>query len=687
MPLAFLLLTGAAARAANLCSDFGTSCNVCYYDMDLGAGNPNQLAPITAAGQIAIDVTVPDAGTLAGCDVFFVLSEFSSPSAEWTANQAAIEAAIRAGMVMVFHDRGVSSAPTYVPGLGSATCTLSYGYDIDVAHKGTSITHGPGGFVDDVALDGGTSSDHGYCDPATLPARSDVVLTRTNPDEPVTFSYRLDSGAVVYSTIPLGYYLVGASPFAFRDVYAPNVVQYGVDLIPADVCYYDLGPGMGTAAQAATIVAAGHRPVNIAVPDAATLAGCQVLYAHNSDNLSYAAEWTTNLAAIDAAVQAGMVLVFHDRYVTDAAIGIPGLGSALCYRDTLAEDDVIDIETVGTSVTKGPGGFLTNASLDGGSSSSHGYCEAPTLPGGAVVVLSRSSATHGVTQSYRLGTGAVVYSTIPLDYYESSPGSLPAAFREIYAPNVVQYGVDLLPAPVCYHRLGLGAGDADQAASIAAAGHNAVNLATLDGPATAGCDVLYVHNPDNATYDTEWTSNLTDIDLAVRDGLVLAFHDRYVTGAASNMPGLGAATCTRDPSADIDIEDSTTVVTDGPGGVLTDTSLDGFTSSTHGYCDASTLPGGSHVVLRRPSPGEAVTFSYLLEEGGVIYSPIPLDAWDSGTNAFADTYAPNVVEYAVRLPEPRLLHQQLAGAAALLLLAAHRARRSTRRPHCSRTSP
>lgn len=213
---------------------------------------------------------------------------------------------------------------------------------------------------------------------------------------------------------------------------------------PLNVCYYDLIFGQGNPNQVPPITTAAHSPVDIVVPDAAGLAVCDVLFAQNPSNGDYDVEWSANLADIDAAVQAGMVLIFHDRFVTDAASNMPGLGATTCIRD-FGDDANIDVVDNSTSVTNGPGGIIDDSSLDGGTSSSHGYCDATTLPPmSALNILSRTVTNESVLASYQHGSGFVAYSTIPLDFYLN--GIPPAAFGDIYAPNVVQYGADLFCA-------------------------------------------------------------------------------------------------------------------------------------------------------------------------------------------------------------------------------------------------
>ena len=97
-----------------------------------------------------------------------------------------------------------------------------------------------------------------------------------------------------------------------------------------------------------------------------------------------------------------------------------------------------------TLITNGPGGTVTDASLDGGTSSSHGWILADSIPAGAKSLLSTGDPNHLVTYSYSFGLGKVVYSTIPLDFYLEGSGSANVnANMRIYAANVVAYANEL----------------------------------------------------------------------------------------------------------------------------------------------------------------------------------------------------------------------------------------------------
>jgi hypothetical protein len=138
-----------------------------------------------------------------------------------------------------------------------------------------------------------------------------------------------------------------------------------------------------------------------------------------------------------------MRLVIHDRYVTEGESILPAGAGFDIVRD-FSDDENIDILDPTTLVTNGPGGVLDDSSLDGGTSSSHGFAVVGTLPGGGRFILSRSDVEEIVTFSYPFGSGAVLYSSIPLDYYLGGSGPNPPLdnMTDIYAVNVIAYAVE-----------------------------------------------------------------------------------------------------------------------------------------------------------------------------------------------------------------------------------------------------
>ena len=102
--------------------------------------------------------------------------------------------------------------------------------------------------------------------------------------------------------------------------------------------------------------------------------------------------------------------------------------------------------------------------------------------------------------------------------------------------------------------------------------------------------------------------------------------------------------------ANIDIVDNTTLVTNGPGGIITKTSLDGGNFSSHGWILASSAPAGARGILSQTNPAHWVLYSYPFGQGTVIYSTIPLDFYLAGfggatINQNMQNYAANVVAY------------------------------------------
>ncbi|WP_437287382.1 hypothetical protein [Sorangium sp. So ce406] len=214
------------------------------------------------------------------------------------------------------------------------------------------------------------------------------------------------------------------------------VVQEG------NVGYYDMAFSQGNPTQERPIVTAGGTPVNVFDLSARELTALDVLFVQNPDNASFGSEYLGQLGAIEEAVASGLVLIIHDRFVDTANTILPGGSDFTILRD-FADDRNIEIVDPTTLVTNGPGGVINNASLDNGSSSSHGFVVSGTLPGGSARILSRTSPEELVTMCYPYGAGAVVYSTIPLDHYlqGGSGTEVEANLTQIYAPNVVAYGL------------------------------------------------------------------------------------------------------------------------------------------------------------------------------------------------------------------------------------------------------
>ncbi|HWS77624.1 MAG TPA: hypothetical protein VN205_04525 [Thermomonas sp.] len=153
-----------------------------------------------------------------------------------------------------------------------------------------------------------------------------------------------------------------------------------------NVGYMDMC-GSNQAAHAAAITTAGHTPVAVTTPNAETLSSLDVLSVTNCDNGSFGSNYTSNLAAITAAVNGGMVLIVHDRFVTGAGSILPG-GSGMATVRSFENSAEINFPA-GSPIISGPGGVLDNTSLDNGSSSTHGFVISATLPAGGSMLATR----------------------------------------------------------------------------------------------------------------------------------------------------------------------------------------------------------------------------------------------------------------------------------------------------------
>lgn len=253
----------------------GYPCNtVGYYDMDYGEGNSNQVNSIAIAGKTARFLSNLTPGDLTGVNVLYVQNPNNGGYGnEYLSNLGNVATAVANGMVLIIHDRYVDGAETILPGGGSFNIIRDFfdAANVDIRDYTTSVTSGPGGGLDNSTLDGGTSSTHGYADAASLPRTARLILTRGNQNEVVTFSYQYGFGKVIYSSIPLDYYL-GVGWYGFSDVYAPNVIAHAceISVLPVTVAYFESQPqGEETIFQWTTATEAGNVGFNLYAETAA----------------------------------------------------------------------------------------------------------------------------------------------------------------------------------------------------------------------------------------------------------------------------------------------------------------------------------------------------------------------------------------------------------------------------------
>ncbi|MBX9925563.1 MAG: cadherin repeat domain-containing protein [Hyphomicrobiaceae bacterium] len=199
----------------------------------------------------------------------------------------------------------------------------------------------------------------------------------------------------------------------------------------ASIGYYSMFGTGGEANLATAIVNAGHTAVDVSTLSAAELSGLNTLIVLNSNNSSYSAEYLGALGTITNAIASGMTLVVFDRAAGNLQPSsiLPGASGLVAVRQT---DDDVSLGPDAGSFTNGANGALSDTSLDGGTSSYHGYLVPASLPVGSDVILTVGPTDPAPGQpimiSYPFGAGTVIYSTIPADFYLANPSVIPVLF-------------------------------------------------------------------------------------------------------------------------------------------------------------------------------------------------------------------------------------------------------------------
>lgn len=232
--------TGAAPAALHAAAVPGAK-QVGFYDMSAGVGLSYEVAPIVAAGGTPINIDDPSAAALANLNVLWVDNPDNGGFGfEYLARRPEIAAAVQNGMVLVIHDRAVDGAAGILPaGEGfSILRDFTEAADINIRDASTVVTTG----LDNSSLDNGNFSSHGFAVDSTLPVKAKLILTTTTANRIVTFCYSHGKGSVIYSTIPLDFYLQGGGGSPLREnlsnIYAPNVVKFAM----AGACTRRSGP-------------------------------------------------------------------------------------------------------------------------------------------------------------------------------------------------------------------------------------------------------------------------------------------------------------------------------------------------------------------------------------------------------------------------------------------------------------
>lgn len=208
---------------------FPTAARIGYYDMGGLPGQEAYAKPIEFLGHTALPISNLTAQALARLDVLVVFNpETGEYSSRYEAALPRITEAVGRGLSLLVFDRKVEDAQMILPGAADIRFIgdAAYREVINLASRNL-LTEGPAGNLHGHDLDNGHYSQHGYAQTQSLPAGSEVLLTRNNADEAVMFSYPVGQGRVTYASIPLDHFLCNNSANTmFADVLAPNAVAY-----------------------------------------------------------------------------------------------------------------------------------------------------------------------------------------------------------------------------------------------------------------------------------------------------------------------------------------------------------------------------------------------------------------------------------------------------------------------------
>ena len=208
-------------------------CNIGYYDLSLNSGNPDQVAPIETSGNTALNVGDLSSADLSQYQILFVQnpSNFGYAST-YRNNMDKIADFVSNGGVLIFHDRRVTEAASILPGSENTVYKRNFydSFNTEILLEGTPLTNGSGGILTSDSLDNGNASHQGYIDATTVPMNAVGLLSRTDPLQWVTYQYPYGNGYVIYSTIPLDYYLRYHRDSNFSSIYAPNIIDYAETL-------------------------------------------------------------------------------------------------------------------------------------------------------------------------------------------------------------------------------------------------------------------------------------------------------------------------------------------------------------------------------------------------------------------------------------------------------------------------
>jgi Ca2+-binding RTX toxin-like protein len=174
---------------------------------------------ISRAGGVGVKLTSLSAADIQGLDGLILDAYYnnSSSRAQFAANRADIMSAVDDGLGIFIFD-GSRTWDTFFPGAG-ITSSVPFGsaeVDIDPSSR---FAEGAGGIISNTDLDDGNSSIHGAMNSASLPAGAVPHLTSQNSSQVAGFTLDVGDGSIVYTTMPMTYFVGNYDDYYFEGRY------------------------------------------------------------------------------------------------------------------------------------------------------------------------------------------------------------------------------------------------------------------------------------------------------------------------------------------------------------------------------------------------------------------------------------------------------------------------------------
>ncbi|MDI1254238.1 hypothetical protein [Thermomonas sp.] len=182
-------------------------------------------------------------------------------------------------------------------------------------------------------------------------------------------------------------------------------------------------------------------------------------------------------------------------------------------------------------------------------------------------------------------------------------------------------------------------GTGDKTPAIIASGNTPVAITSISPATLAPLSALLVETC--SAYGVN-----ADINNAVHAGMGLVISDWDPSNnIGTQLPGAPVISYTNDGClSDINLP-AGSPATNGPGGTLNNTSMDGGNCSAHGSTPTASLPAGVQVLTTTNDPARTVSILYSYGSGKVVYAPLPWSWYLAGGNGEGNVARPGMTAF------------------------------------------